>query len=261
MSDDRANQADAEVEDVVDEEAEPEADESEPEADAGEDDAGEGDEGEDAGDAGEADAEAGGEAEQVGEPTRRETRVQRLANERRREKERADRLERELAEARRSQPQPQQPRETPEQRAERLALMDPDQRTQYLVNEQAHFNNQRFQALERHTLATSDKTSFDRLCDRDPACAAVADMVETEFNNILGQGRFVTREALANYFIGQNVRKRGGRAASQQRRRGAERIASQRTRAPGGRSDVAAERRPRADSKEARERRLKDVEI
>ena len=254
MSDDRT--AIAEEEDVVDEqetETEPEADEpaedAEPEAEEAEVDRSEEDE------------PVEGEDE-IEEPPqgRQETRVQRLANERRRLREENERLNRELEKSRAPRQQ-EQPRETPQQRQERLALMDPDQRTQYLLDEQRYFNDQRFSQLERTTLAVADKSGFDATCSRKPHFDAVRDEVESEFQRLMGEGRFVPRETLAKYIIGDRIDKRGGIAKGQQARRGRERVAQQRTRPQGGGSDVRGERRPRGDSAAAREQRLKDQEI
>ena len=254
MSDDRT--AIAEEDDVVDEqetETEPEADEpaedAEPEAEEAEADEPEGDE------------PAEGEEEVDAPPQgRQETRVQRLANERRQLRQDKERLERELAQARAPRQQ-EQPRETPQQREERLALMDPDQRQQYLLDEQRFYFDQRQTNLERTVLATADKSGFDATCSRKPHFDAVREDVEVEFQRLLGEGRFVPRETLAKYIIGDRIDKRGGIAKGQQARRGRERVASQRTRPQGGGSDVRGERRPRGDSAAAREQRLKDQEI
>src|SRR5882724_2649351 len=113
------------------------------ESDTGDDVEAEGDddEGADDDEEGDADVEAGGE------PRRQESRGNRqmgaLRAETRRLAEENARITRQLDEIRRSPPQPQQPTETPAQRAERMALLTPEERIQETVADALRSHDQR----------------------------------------------------------------------------------------------------------------------
>lgn len=181
-------------------------------------------------------------------------RAQRLAREARAE---ADRNARELAELRAEMQRARQPAaETPEQEAARLALMDPEQRSEYRLNKALENQNRQFAQMQARLADQTDKSAFLAACAADPLLKSVAAEVETELANIRRQGQNVDREALANYLIGKRARTRAPAAVSKQRKAGERAIARQQTRPGAGRSDREPEDRR---SNDARRRRLEDV--
>ena len=256
-----------ELADERDDEAEAGEEREVGDTDAGDDDAEPRDEGDDARDREAEDAggddgaaEAGRAPAEVREP-RRETRYQRLANERREARERAERLERELQDLRQRVDRPQQPRETPEQKAARRALMDPEERHQEELNELRQDFGGQLTAIQRQMLDSNDRSAYERFADRHQLSDAIRDKVTLEYDKAVREGRFIPRDALAKYFLGEAVLQRSLKNGKQQRERGQRRIERETARPTGGRSDVVAERRPRGDSAEARRKRLENQEI
>ena len=227
----------------------------------------EGDEGGGAGDGQEGDATGAddGEGPRRAPVQEREVGRRRDAGEEiRRLRARAQQAERERDEERARNTRPAEPpprRETPEERQQRLALMDPDQRTQYLLDEQRQQSESRLAAIERHTLDTTDALKFDNLCARKPHMERLRDEVEREYQGLAKQGRFVPRESLAYWILGKQMDGRLAKAKGQQVRRGRERVEAERTRPTGGRGDVATPRQARGNTRAALEARLKDQEI
>ena len=180
-------------------------------------------------------------------------RAQRLAQEARAE---ADAARREAAEARAELQRLRQPTETPEQEAARLALMDPDQRSEYRFNKAMENQNRQMAAMQSRLADQADKSAFSAACLSDPLLKTVAAEVETELANIRRQGQNVDREALANYLIGKRARSRAPAAVNKQKKAGERNIARQQGRPSAGRSDREPENRK---SDDARRRRLEDV--
>ena len=147
---------------------------------------------------------------------------------------------------------------------ERMALMDPDQRTQYLLGRQGQQFQSQINELRFQTWDASDKVKFDGMASRSPALASVADEVERVLAAERAAGRSgANRETIAAYVIGQRALARAGRAKAKQSKTGRERLAQQSARPAGGSSDVAAPGRKggRDDSIEALERRLRGVKV
>lgn len=159
-------------------------------------------------------------------PSRGEVRFQKLSNEAREARERAERIEREFNEFRNRQQQ-QTTRESPEQEAQRLALMTPEERMEYRFDQAQRQNQQTMQAMAFQMQDTSDKSAFATLCMSDPVAAKYKDKVESELTRLRSQGQNVNREALLDYLIGRDVRAKRGPAADRQRKDGERRIARQ----------------------------------
>lgn len=204
------------------------------------------------------DEEAGGEHE-VDEPPRRpargESRVQRLANERREEKARADRLERELSELRRSQqPTPQQ--ETAEQRRTRLSLMTPEERSDYLLNESNERHSRELAMTRLMVEDRMDLQNFNSTLRDNPRLARYKDEVDRIFKEQQERGMFVSRDVILDTVIGRAARAAAGRKAAggdNQRRVEAQRV--------NGRSPKGAAPAARQRAGNSAESRLKDVQI
>jgi len=127
---------------------------------------------------------------------------------RRQARERAEenaRLTRELAGQVTALRQPAAPAETPQQRAERLALMSPEERTQEIINESLARHSQNTERLQAQLLDQSDKQSYDTRCLVNPLYKKFANKVEAELQGLRQKGQNLPRETIATYLIGQAV--------------------------------------------------------
>lgn len=177
-------------------------------------------------------------------------------NERRRQAERE--RDEARAEAERFRQQSQIRQETPQEREARLSMLEPTERIRVETNERLSAVEQRFAQGQREMLARTDRANFRQMVRDEPYLERVAEKVETEFQRIFREGGFLSREQLAEYFIGQAARQAAARTRTKQVRGGQERIARETVpqRRTGG-SDVPA-RRQREDSKQARNRRVEE---
>lgn len=239
------------------------ADEGDPDDLGEESDGGDADHSEDD-DAGADEGQAGQPAQVAGKPRSAATiAVQEAKRAAKEAKAEAEATRRELEQLRQQRQQAQ----TAEQQAieaERVRLMAPDERYDYLLNKQKQEFDGRFGALQFQMQDNADRVSFDNLCARDPALAAVRDDVEAQLADFRRQGQAgPTRENLANWFIGKRARERAAKGgAAKQRGKGAARVAAAQAKPAGGRSDVrtGSERRG-GDERAARAARLGDVQI
>ena len=210
------------------------------ETDEGEDDdqgAGDDDDQEDDGEP------AAGEPERPTRGNRQVGELRRVARERAEENAR---LTREMAEMRgrldQLSRQPAAPVETATQRAERLALMSPEERAMEMVNEslQRHERNQA--QLTNQLLDQSDRSAFEARMAATPLLRKLSGEVERTRQTIMQRdGTIISRMDVATYLIGQKVLQQQGKGkpAAQQRRR------QQEARPTNPRGDVTAERRER----------------
>lgn len=215
--------------------------------------------------AGEDEGQAGQSAEVVAKPRSAATiavqEAKRAAKEARAE---AESLRRERDEAVRER----QGRQTAEQtrlEQERVALMAPEEKTEYLLNKQQQGFDARFAALEYRQWDSADRTAFDGLCARNPAFDTVRDDVERQAETMRQAGQAVPkREVLATYFIGQRAIERAAKGGkSKQAAKGRENVQRQQGKPTGGRSDVAASRERSGGGSDAAQRRarLEDQQI
>lgn len=145
---------------------------------------------------------------------------------------------------------------------ERLALeqMDPYERLQYQSQKQAADTKAQIDRLQFQMADSADRTEFASKAARVPALAAVADAVEGLLAQMRANGTTAPRETIATYVLGQRALERGTGSKTRATKAGAARIASATARPSGARSDVRPDG-PRGDSREARYKRLKDLEI
>lgn len=221
------------------------------------------DEGDDGGDEQDEAAAAGG-----AEPPARQSRGDRqFAELRRQARERAEenaRLTREMAELRgqlTATRQPQQVAETPQQRAERLALMSPEERADVIVSERLAAHEARQAQLTNQLLDQSDRATFEASAAANPLLKKLAPEVERKRQELYQRdGQLVPRATIATFLIGERVlaQQGKGKPAAQQRRR------SQETRPSNGRGDVApnrSQRRSSGDPVADMEARFGDIQI
>lgn len=209
--------------------------------DTQEDDAGEGDDGAEAEGEGQEGPDASeGDGRRRVLNTRREGRespIKRLSRQAQESQARADRLEREVSELRAQRQREQQPQESPEQEAARLALMDPDARSEYRLNKAVSMMQRENAATQFRLQDQTDKASFAAACAANPLYKRYAGKVETKLAEIRAKGQNVDRDALVKYLIGEDIATRGPKALKTQREAGERNVQRQKVRPGSGRSD------------------------
>lgn len=238
-----------------------------PEDDAQEDDEGdegldvedEADQGQDDDDGADEGQEPQGRQAQVGK-TRGANRVAeatRIAAEAKRE---AAESKRELEQFRREQSQ-RQNQESQAQRQERLSLMDPEQRTEYLLNEQAQNFQGQLNAIRFEAQNSADRTAFEGLCARSPVAAKHAAEVETELTRLRSTGNNYAREVVLKYLIGEKALAAQPRAKGKQEREAAANRQRQSARPGRSGSDVASDSGRGGSEAQRRAKRLDGMQI
>jgi chromosome segregation ATPase len=191
------------------------------------------------------------------EPERRtDNRVQRLANERREakeavriERERSDRLEAEINALRQGREAAEQARLQREEEE-----LDPDERR--IRTLERELVQTRFQAGD-----TRDRQVFQEQVAGNPALKALMPDIEKELAVARSKGMNPTREAVAKFILGERAFNRSKEVPGK-RRQAQGRVEAARGAPLNARSDASTGRNnDRADTSEARERRLKDIRL
>ena len=189
----------------------------------------------------EPDGEAAEESEEEA-PKRGETRMQRLANEARREREAriaAEARAEALSQSRTTQRDDSG--ETARIRAEKLALMDPTERRSFEQDERIERMQREMQGVNFNLADNTDKLAFERKALTNPMYAKNTDWVEQQLKNERAQGRYPTREALALLKIGYDVANaKPSKKLAAKKAEAAERVKSAKAPATNARSDVSA---------------------
>lgn len=176
----------------------------------------------------------------------------------------AENTRRELNELR-AAAQGRQTREQQELEAQRVALMAPEEKYDYLLKQQETRFEGRFAALQFQQADSGDRVAFQSLCarpnDQGKALASVADEVEKRLGELRRNGGNTSREVLAKYIIGERAFERAGRVKAKQAKTGAANIARNRVAAPSSRGDVAGGSRRSGNEVEQRRARLEDQQI
>jgi hypothetical protein len=212
----------------------------------GETEGDENDEGDDDDDEGDDTDDEGGEPEPAARQSRGDRTVGTLRKLARERAEENAKLTRELAEMRgridQISRQPAAPIETAAQRAERMALMSPEDRAMEMVNESLRRHEHQQAQLTNTLLDQSDRSAFEARAAATPLLRKLAPEVERVRQTIMQRdGNQISRMDVATYLIGQKVLQQGGQGkqAAQGRRR------QQQARPASGRGDVASPRRER----------------
>lgn len=171
-------------------------------------------------------------------------------------KRRAEEAERRLAAIEQAQQQ-NLTRESAAQREQRLAMMDPDQRTQYLLQEQAQHFEARLNAIQFTAQDSADRTAFEALCARNPIAAKHSEKVEAELAKLRATGQTAPRATVLRYVIGDSALLATPRARTKAAQTAAGNRARQSARPASGRSDVSASDRRNTSLYD----RIKDIEI
>jgi hypothetical protein len=190
----------------------------------------------------------------VPQPSARSQRVQALANERRLLAEQNAALTRQLDDLRRAPPQPV---ESPQQRADRLALLTPEDRVRTEMREELAAHSQQNQAIIRQLAESTDRTNFNALASRNPLAARLSGDVERMLENMRREGKDSPREVIFTYLVGQRTLANMGKgkaAAAANRQR-------QQAQPARARGDVRPGRARQENTVEDMERRFGDVPI
>ena len=195
----------------------------------------------------------------VRQPSRSESRIRTLTEQVRDRDQRMADLNRRLDELTRQVQQPRAPVEAPEQRAQRLALMTPEERMQETLREATTSFNQQLQTMQVQQLESSDRTAFQMKAANDPLYAKYAPKVEAKLAEIRTKGGNAEREVLLKFLIGEAaLERRGSKEGKREVRQAQQRVKRATTRPPNSGSDTAAQRRR---GEESLERRLENVQI
>lgn len=197
------------------------------------------------------------EDEPARRPSRREARIAALVEAQRSEKERNDRLERQLEELRTSRNQPQARQESPEEENARMALMAPEERSEYRLNKALRQVDAITRQSEFRSQEISDKAAFDAKCSIDPVYKRLAPKVEETLKELRAAGQNVPRQVLYYLELGKAADAARGKANGQ-KDKGAANLRRETTAPLNGKGDQAPARRRAGDSPASR---LKDVQI
>lgn len=183
-------------------------------------------------------------------------RYQRLANENREYRERLERLERDR-ENERQQWQRQQAAVNEAQERDRLALMTPDERTNYLITQDRQQRQTEMQQFRMQTAMQIDKSNYDAKAVNNPVYRRMADQVEAMFQEQLRKGSPTDRETILYHLLGKQAV--NGASSARPRQQARRRVENERVAPSSGKGDMA--RRSEGGRRSTAEERLKDVLI
>lgn len=190
----------------------------------------------------------GGEEEVAPRRNRANETIRELRARAQEERAHRERLDRELMELRAAQ-QAQQQRADPDREAERLALMTPDERADYKLNNALNQIRRENALTSFKNEDQSDKARFEAKAVTDKVYAKYADRVEQErLKYMREQNTVIPREELLKWIVGQDVLQNRGRLAAKQGKQGKQNIQRQQAPLANGRGNAQANRRGAADS-------------
>jgi len=175
--------------------------------------------------------------------TRGERQYAELRRQRREDAQRIAELTRQIDDIRRNPVQSQAPAETPAQRAERLALMSPEERAQEMVTSALAQHEQRTTQLTNQLLDQGDRTAFDAKASVNPIYKKLGPEIERRLAEMRTRGQNLPRNVIATYLIGERAEAQllaGKKRPDAERRRQA-----QHTRPVNSGGDVQPDRRQR----------------
>lgn len=180
-------------------------------------------------------------------PARDDDRFTRLETELRETRARAEAAERLAQDASTRFQQRQEPVETPEQEAAKLALMTPAEMVRYNQSKVEAALGRHTSVIQQMTLQANigaDKAAFEAKYANHPSMKALVPEVEKRFADLAAKGQYPTRETVLTYVLGERAMKA---MQSPEARRGdrerQQRVDRQRTEQRGGGSDVRQDRR------------------
>lgn len=185
------------------------------------------------------------------QPSRGERRFQALSGELAKERQAREEMARRLDAALAGQ-QRQQVQETPEARAQRHALMTPEERMREDLQAATAVTQREMLAMRFQMQDNSDKTAFEAKAAVDKRYTKWKPEVERELQALRNQGQNIEREKLMYYLIGKNAVENGQAVVAQQRTEARQRVQRQAVQPSNSGSDIQASRRERTSSLEKR---------
>lgn len=204
----------------------------------------------------------GGQQEEVRRGGRANEAIRELRARAQEERAHRERIEREFMEFRAAQ-QARQQQPSPEQEAERLALMSPEERADYKLNKALNEIQRQNAMSQFQTADRSDKALYDAKATTDKVYAKYAEKVETERQRQMRENNMVIpREELLKWIVGQDVLQNRGKKVAAAARRGQDNIRRQTASVVNGRGNTPANRQSsNANTQQARYERIKDLQI
>lgn len=209
----------------------------------------------------EGDEPDGQETEPEPRQSRGQNRVQRLAADLKAEREARERTERELAEARRTPQAQVSPEEATRRREAHLATLTAEGRLEFLRQEGEQRLNHRLNQIEFQSWDNADAAKFEALCARNPTANALKSAVDKRLKELRDQGQNASRDTVLRYVIGDQALNKQPKARAAARRREAEGQERQTARPVQSRGDVARGSARSTNEREARRKRLENVQI
>lgn len=201
------------------------------------------------------DGDVGGELEvnaaERQQPSRGETRIQRLANEAKAAREEAAAARREAEQLRRSQEQASQ-HLTEQQERERLALMQPEERMAYALDKQNREMQRKLQEMEFRTQNLTDKAAFEAKASIHPTYQKFQADVEEKFQELLAKGTPTDRETILKFMLGERALAAANPNKNRAAKTGQNRLAAQTVKPGSAKGDAASQRAKAGDSPEKR---------
>lgn len=197
-------------------------------------------------------------AQEPQRPSRRDTRIQSLVESNRQKDTELSDVRRRLDELTRTVTQPRPAQETPEMRAQRRALMTPQEVMQEELSEAKAGFTQQVQGLQVQQQEFADRTAFQAQCASNPLYAKYAPKVEGKLAELRAQGTNAPRDAILRWLIGDAALTRmGSKEGKREVAQAQQRVKRATVKPPSGGSDEAATRR----REESLERRLENLNI
>lgn len=155
----------------------------------------------------------------------------------------------------------QQQQLTQQQEQERLALMDPGERAEYIARQTAGQMQQQLATIQFNAWDAGDKAAFETLAARNPAVAKVKERVEQTLTDLRKAGTNAPRETVLKYVLGEMALNRAPKARAAGARAAADGRQRQQVRATSARGDVAQGSQRRNSEAAQRRARLENMEI
>ena len=199
------------------------------------------------------------EAPQEQQPSRRDRRIETLTTALSEQRQRNDDLNRRLDAFLAGQNRVPQG-ESPEQRAQRLSLMTPEERLTETFREEREAHRRDMAQLQFTVVDGNDRAAFEAKCTVDPRYQKYKAKVEAKLAELHRAGQNTSRENVLRWVLGDRVMEAwvDGKTTQQSRGEAQRRVNAQRTRSTNSGSDVSTGRRSQSSSLE---KRLENVSI
>lgn len=192
------------------------------------------------------------------QPGRRDRRIEALTTSLAEERRQREELNRRLDAVLNGNQARQSQGESPEQRAQRLALLTPEERIREELNEAKTGFAQQLVRMEFTSRDGADRAAFQAKATVDPYYKDWEPKVEAKLQELRSQNMNAPREEVLKWLLGDAVlAKRNGPTAKRDRQQAQRRVQAQRTRPANSGSDVA----PQRNRGNSLERRLENVEL